>query len=1064
MRRRWILILLLTAGSASAQQPPRRLELLVASTTDVHGRLRAWDYYADAGDSARGLSRAATIVDSLRAAHPNRVLLVDAGDLLQGNPLTYVAARLDSVAPHPVIAAMNAMGYDAAAVGNHEFNYGLPTLRRALSAARFPFLAANSVPLGRERNRPLFAPYRIVERGGVRVGIVGATTPGSMVWDRENLAGRMRITDVVPAVRRAVAEVRRRGASVVVVLLHSGFDGASSYDTATTGVPSENVAARVAREVPGLDLVVFGHSHREVADTTINGVLLMQPRNWATSVGVATLALERHAGSWRVTGKRGQVVRAAGHAEHPAVVAAVERAHRATVAWVNQPLGTTTMAWRADSARVVDTPLIDFVLEVERRVTGADLAATAAFDLDASLDRGSITVAEVARLYPYDNTLRVIRVTGRQLREYLEYSSRYYRTLGTPDAVRSLVDPAVPGFNFDIVAGADYVLDLARPPGQRVTRLEVKGAPVRDADTFTLALNNYRQSGGGGFAMLHGAPVVYDRQEEIRDLLIAEVRRRGELRPADYHTVNWRLEPAAAVEVAWHAMRALPFDRSSGPARPLVAGAGHLASGRWLRVIGTNDFHGALEPQDISAEGVLRGGAAALVTAIREARAECRPPSCTSIWVDGGDQWQGTPASNLAYGRNVVEVFNAAGLAAAALGNHDLDWGTDTLRARMRQARYPIMAANVLDSAGRDVAWIPDDTLLDAGGVKVGVVGAMTVQTMTAVRASVLGGMRVVDAGPIVLARARALRRRGADVVIIATHIGASCDRDTRTACEGEAVELARQVAGVADAVVAGHTHRGVQTFVNGVPVTQAFQRGSAIGIIDIPLGGGPRATARVVLRNVRPDSVRADSVTAAFVDTIARGVATRFAGAVATLGEVLRRGENGRLGDLIADAQRHALGADVAVMNRGGVRSDLKAGPVTWGDVFQVQPFDNKLVRLRVRGAALLAYLERVAARPGVGAHLSGVRLEFDGSRPEGQRLTSARLADGAPIDPRREYTLGMSDFLAEGGDGLSLTEGALSSEATGILDRDALAAYLAFLPQPVRAPSGPRLVRHSR
>jgi 2',3'-cyclic-nucleotide 2'-phosphodiesterase/3'-nucleotidase/5'-nucleotidase len=1061
MRGSFIALLLAGVAPAGAQPAPRQVELVVASTTDVHGRLRAWDYYANGGDSARGLARAATIVDSLRRAHPGRVLLVDAGDLLQGNPLTYVAARVDTAGPHPVIAAMNAMGYDAAAVGNHEFNYGLPTLRAALRGARFPFLAANAVPLGRERGRPpLFAPFRIVQREGIRVGIVGATTPGSMVWDRDNLAGRLRVGDIVPAVRRAVAEVRRRGVSAVVVVMHTGLDGASSYDTVSTRLPSENVAARVAREVPGVDLIVFGHSHRELADSTINGVLLMQPRNWATSVGVATLTLERQGTSWRVTRKRGVLVRAARHAEHPGVVAAVERAHQAAVGWVNQTLGTTAAPWRADSARVTDTPLIDFILEVQRRTAGADLAATAAFDINASLDAGPVTVAEVARLYPYDNTLRAIRISGKQLREFLEFSSRYYRTLGSPEAAQSVVDPSVPGFNFDIVAGADYELDLSRPLGQRVTRLMVKGVPVRETDTFTMALNNYRQSGGGGFAMLGGAPVVYDRQEEIRDLLIAEVKRRGELRPADFHVANWRLAPANVVEVAWRAMRALPYDRSTDAVRAPAAGSEHLATGRWLRVIGTSDFHGALAPLDFSAEGILRGGAASLMAAITRARGECRPPTCASLWVDGGDQWQGTPASNLTYGRPVVAIFNQFGLAAAALGNHELDWGQDTLRARMREARYPLLAANILDSAGRDVAWIPDDTLVDAGGTRVGVIGVITQAALTTQRPAHMRGLQVVPPESIVAARARALRARGAEAVIVVAHVGALCERGSLSACSGEAMEMARALDGQVDAVVAGHTHRPAATLVGRVALAQAYQRGSAIGVIDIPLGGGG-APARIALRNVRPDSIPGDSSVAVYVDSITSAHEARFAEPVATLAQVMRRGDNGTLGELVADAQRHVVGADVAVMNRGGVRADLKAGPVTWGDAFLVLPFDNQLVQIRVRGDALLAYVERLLSRASVGFHLSGMRVEYDARRPAGRRVVRATMSDGSPLDPRREYTLAMSDFLAEGGDGMALGAQAVSTEPTPELLRDALVKYLRALPQPVRAPAGGRIVR---
>jgi 2',3'-cyclic-nucleotide 2'-phosphodiesterase/3'-nucleotidase len=533
-----------------SETPSVSLTLIVAATTDVHGRLRGYDYYKNAPEPGRSLARVATIVDSLRAVHPGRVVLVDAGDLLQGNPLTYVAARSPGGPTHPVIDAMNAARYDAMAIGNHEFNYGLPVLERALAGARFAVLAANAyAPDG----RPAYRRWVLLDRGGVRVGIVGATTPGSMIWDREHLRGRLVIRDIVPEVRSAVAEARAAGADVVLTVLHSGLDERSSYDTASTGLPGENVSARVAREVPGIDVIVYGHSHREMADTVIAGVLLMQPRNWATNAAVAELRLERRAGRWGITSKRGQLIPAAGRAEHPVVLAATEAAHRAAVAYAAETLGTTAAAWRADSARVVDTPIVDFILEVERRHAGSDLASTAAFDLRASLDTGAITVAEVAALYPYDNTLRAIRISGRQLKEYLERSARYF-VLGADG--RAVVDTTIPGYNYDMVAGVDYAIDLRRPPGSRVTKLSVGRRAVTDVDTFTLALNNYRQAGGGGFSMLASAPVVYQSREDIRELLIEEVRRRRTLRPDDYFRPNWRLNPPSVVGEAYRAMNA----------------------------------------------------------------------------------------------------------------------------------------------------------------------------------------------------------------------------------------------------------------------------------------------------------------------------------------------------------------------------------------------------------------------------------------------------------------------------------------------------------------------------
>jgi 2',3'-cyclic-nucleotide 2'-phosphodiesterase/3'-nucleotidase len=517
------------------------VDLVVAATTDIHGYVRGWDYYTNSVDTARGLTRVATIIDSLRRVSPVYPVVVDAGDIIQGNPLAFVAARIDTTMRHPVIAAMNAIQYDAAAIGNHEFNYGLGTLDRAVHEAEFPLLAANAyTPDGKHR----FRSWAISTRRGIKIAIVGATTPGAMVWDRDNLAGRVVNREIVPVVRETVRDARDAGAAVVIVALHSGLNEPSSYDTVGTGVASENVAARLAHEVPGIDLIVYGHSHKEMADTVIAGTLLMQPKNWATSVAVAHLTVDKRDGRWRVTARRSSIVQAAHHREDPTVFAVVQEGQRAAMQYVNTTIGTTPVAWRADSARVVDTPLIDFILEVERKASGAQLASTAAFSLDASIDAGPIKVARIAALYPYDNTLRAIKISGAQLRAYLEQSARYFRTNA---GGRVDIDPAVPGFNYDIVSGVDYTIDLTKPAGERIATLDFNGRPVAPTDTFTMALNNYRQSGGGGFSMLRGAPVVYDRQQEIRQLLIDEVRARGTLRQSDYFHPNWRIVPTTAI-------------------------------------------------------------------------------------------------------------------------------------------------------------------------------------------------------------------------------------------------------------------------------------------------------------------------------------------------------------------------------------------------------------------------------------------------------------------------------------------------------------------------------------
>lgn len=1021
-------------------------DLVVAGTTDVHGRLRGWNYESNAPDPARGLSRAASIVDSLRRAAPGRVILIDGGDLLQGNSLTYVAARVAPPgAPHPVIAAMNAMQYDAAAIGNHEFNYGVPFLERTIHQARFPFLAANAY---RPDGGQAYTAWTMVTRGEARIGIVGATTPGSMVWDRENLKGRVVIRDIVPELKAAVADVRAAGATVVLVTVHSGLDGPSSYDTVTTRVPSENVAARVAREVPGIDLILYGHSHQEMPDTTINGVLLMQPKNWAASVAVAHLALLRENGTWRVAAKDSRVIQAAGHAESPAVLAATDAAHRATLAYVTAPIGRTPVVWRADSSRVVDTPLIDLILETERKASGADLASTAAFSLDASLDSGAITAARLQALYPYDNTLRAVRISGRQLRDYLEHSARYYRT--APDGTPS-VDPSVPGFNFDIVAGADYTLDLSRPVGQRVTRLDFKGRPVAPTDSFTLALNNYRQTGGGGYSMLSGAPVVYDKHEEIRQLLVDEVRRRGTVNPWNYFTRNWHLEPTSAIARLYQQLRR--EDREDAHAAGTPATAATRPAPR-LRVIATNDFHGALEPRP-DATGRLRGGAAHLATAIARAREGCISPACEIVLLDGGDEFQGTPASNLAFGRPVVDIFNGLGYAAGAVGNHEFDWGQDTLRARMREAKYALLAANVRYADGRDVSWIRDDTLVTRGAIKVGVIGVATLLTPTTTRASNVADLRFVDPVPIVDSLSRRLRARGADFVVVVAHDGAFCDRDGATNCKGEIIEFARRLREPVDAIVSGHTHSLVDAVVNGIPIVQARSSGTALGVIDL----GPEGSRHQV-RDVLTDSLAADSVVAAKVQRAVAVVAPIVDRPVAVIASsMVREGTQYPLGNLIADAMRAEGKGDVAVMNNGGIRANLRDGTATYGALFEVQPFANVLYRFTLSGAALRDYLERLVGKK-LDVHVSGVVVSYDSTAAPGARIRDVRMADGSTLRPDREYTLVLNDFLATGGDGLGLGTAARRMEVLPIVDLDAFVAYLRRQPTPVRPPGDARFV----
>ena len=474
-----------------------------------------------------------------------------------------------------------------------------------------------------------------------------------------------------------------------------------------------------------------------------------------------------------------------------------------------------------------------------------------------------------------------------------------------------------------------------------------------------------------------------------------------------------------------------------------------------LRIIATNDFHGALLPRPDS-RGIIRGGAAYLA-AMAERLASTCPKPCETLLLDGGDMFQGTPASNLAFGRPVVELYNAMGYAAAALGNHEFDWGQDTLRARMRDARYAILGANVRDLNGRDVDWIPNDTIVVRGPWRVGIIGIARVKTPEASFAANVAGLRFDPPAPIVDSISRALRARGANAVVVIAHEGAFCDRGP---CRGEIADLANQVSEPIDAIVSGHTHTYVDAVVRDIPIVQTRTRGAAIATIDLVRGEPLAPEERGRVYNVLPDSIPPSPVAAAIVAAAIKAVAPiteREIGSFAV--GMPKEGRQYALGNFIADAQRSAGNSDFAIMNNGGIRVGIQPGPATYGTLFEVQPFSNVLVRKTVTGAVMRDYLERIVGAEVLDAHISGAVVEFDPSRPPGSRITSVRLDNGRPLDDKANYTVTLSDFLAGGGDRLGFEGRELRTESLNIADLDALMSYTRSQPQPIRPPTEIRL-----
>jgi 2',3'-cyclic-nucleotide 2'-phosphodiesterase/3'-nucleotidase len=422
------------------------------------------------------------------------------------------------------------------------------------------------------------------------------------------------------------------------------------------------------------------------------------------------------------------------------------------------------------------------------------------------------------------------------------------------------------------------------------------------------------------------------------------------------------------------------------------------------------DFHGALAAGGTErTSGRPWGGALALATRIRGERAG---GNARSILLDAGDQMQGTPESNFTAGRAAVWVLNALGVDAAALGNHEFDWGIDTLRARMRDMRYPMLAANVFErDSGARPAWLQPTAMLVRDGVRIGVIGYVTPDTPRVTMPLHVAALRFSAPSHSVVEEAQALRRQGADVVVVVAHLGG--DPTPGGGVDGEIATLARAGSGHIDAIVGGHTHNFVAATVAGVPCVIAGASGRAVGRIVLDWDGERVRGAQVDVLRAFADSlvvVPGDAI-ATLVDSM-RAAVRPYASRV--LGRAARPLARTALANFVADAMREATGADVAITNPGGIRRDFAAGPITAGDVFELLPFENALVDVELSGAQLRAV---IASRPEK-CRVSGLTGRWDPEAPAGARLT-LQHSDGTPVRDDRIYRVVTNSFVATGGDG---------------------------------------------
>ncbi|WP_327690862.1 MULTISPECIES: 5'-nucleotidase C-terminal domain-containing protein [unclassified Streptomyces] len=562
-----------SAEAAQGRRPARRYSLTVMGTTDLHGHVFNWDYfkdaeYSDKAGNAMGLARISTLVNRVRAERGRcNTMLLDAGDTLQGTPLTYYYAKVDPITAkggpvHPMAQAMNAIGYDAAALGNHEFNYGLETLRKFEDQLHFPLLGANA--LDAKTQKPAFPPY-LIKRfhvpglPPVKVAVLGLTNPGIAIWDKAYVQGKLTFPGLEEQAAKWVPKLRAMGADVVVVSAHSGSSGTSSYGDQLPYV--ENSAALVAQRVPGIDAILVGHAHVEIPELKVTNeqtgrtVVLSEPLCFAERLTLFDFELVFRSGRWEVESVAASLLNSNTVEDDPKITKLLSDEHAKVVSYVNQVVGSATETLTTVEARYKDAPIIDLITKVQEDVVKAALAGTeyaalpviaqaSPFSRTSEIPAGEVTIRDLSSLYVYDNTLVAKVMTGAQLRAYLEYSAEYFvRTAaGAAVDVEELTNAnGRPDYNYDYVSGLGYEIDIAQAAGSRIRNLTYGGAALDDGQQFVLAVNNYRANGGGAFPHVASAKELWSESTEIRTRIAEWVTAKGVLDPKDFASADWRL-------------------------------------------------------------------------------------------------------------------------------------------------------------------------------------------------------------------------------------------------------------------------------------------------------------------------------------------------------------------------------------------------------------------------------------------------------------------------------------------------------------------------------------------
>ncbi len=563
---------------SSASTP--KTEIKVAFTTDVHGNFFPTNYITR--EPMEGsLARVITVIDSLRKTPGGEnLILLDNGDFLQGQPTVYYYNYIDTLSPHLASEIYNYIGYDATTIGNHDVETGHKVYDRWRSQNRMPMLGANVIDV--KSGKPYLSPYTVIERDGVKVAILGLLTPAIPAWLPENLWEGLEFEDMVLSARKWIPIIKEReNPDIIIGLFHSGHD-----ETSMTGGYVENASVKVAREVPGFDAVLIGHDHQRFLETVTNTagekVDVLNPANNAMALGVLNFEIEKDNNGKILSKKLTSEIVDVKDAEPDKAYLEKFRAQQDTVEeYVSRIIGNVSEEMSLNEAFFGPSAFMSFLHQLQLEISGADISFAAPLSMNAVIHKGPMRVSDTFTLYKYENMLYAIKMTGKEIKDYLEESYSVWTkqlTEDQPHIINFRSDNptpadnrlAKPAYNFDSAAGIDYIVDITKPKGEKITIIGMSdGREFCPDSTYIVAINSYRANGGGdlltkGAGISHKelkSRIVNATDKDLRYYLIKYIEANPEIKVTTL--TNWKFVPEDIASDAIETDRNLLFSSDS---------------------------------------------------------------------------------------------------------------------------------------------------------------------------------------------------------------------------------------------------------------------------------------------------------------------------------------------------------------------------------------------------------------------------------------------------------------------------------------------------------------------